>query len=872
MRIACGVVVLAVLVAPLAGQPATKAPTKEDVARWIEQLGSDDFDTRELATRKLWEAGALAEAAVEKATKSGDVEVARRARDVAEKFRWGVYPDTPKAVVDAIGRFQTGDLDAKRAVVGELLGAGTAGCKALVRITKQDLGADLKPEILSQVSSQLGKSIPDLLATKNLAVLQDLLEIALADPTNVVSRQNYVAYWLLAGKLDERIAHHKDQLGKGRTERQDADLLALLYRAKGDYKNAAAVAEKAGQDELLDNLLYESADWKALAARGDKVHQGDEIESLGHRASYACLAGDHKTFDALVLELKQRGEMAAAEDDRRFQVAKALFLNGKADLGMALLEKGPYLRDRVEILIGRMRHKEAFALIQKARDDKADGLPALELLEARTLHGLGEKDKARKILDRYAEQIKAENDLSWLEDLIDAEVKCHLREKALEDSAKILAVSNDMGWPGRLFPKLFPGKGRIAEPLWVYVGLRFKGQEKRHQLRQLRDLLDGKTVGEPLKEIAKGASATLDDVDAAERDRALVALAEVLHRAGESRAATDLLVPVETYPSLLLQGDIAAGKDQPADAAKAYQAAFEKAREKPLALFLAGAALEKAGKAEEGRAKIDQSHWLSLGNEEGRDEFLRELARRGHAKALAREVDLLRRTAQPGDYHAGEAMRRMALTALDRKDYAAAASGHEQAMLRCLRSYINFVEKSAYVGVPAMVHTQRAAGLAQAGKFDEAAREFAVGNGLAPGVVEGTIRMCQVLDKAGRKAESDALFDKAIAEHRALLKDHPDCAWALNSTAWLAANVKKGLAQAKKDAERAVALEPDAPGYLDTLAEVLFQLGEKDAAVAAQKKVVALAPHRAYFKKQLARLEAGDPKADLPPEDDDEED
>jgi len=55
------------------------------------------------------------------------------------------------------------------------------------------------------------------------------------------------------------------------------------------------------------------------------------------------------------------------------------------------------------------------------------------------------------------------------------------------------------------------------------------------------------------------------------------------------------------------------------------------------------------------------------------------------------------------------------------------------------------------------------------------------------------------------------------------------------------------------------------------LAEVYFQRGDKDKAVAAQKKAVELEPNRAYFRKQLKRIEAGDPAAERPPENDEEE-
>src|SRR2546423_1460347 len=85
---------------PPAAAPAPSAPTKEQIARWIQQLGDNQFDAREEASRKLWEAGQAAEAALQAAAKSDDAEVKRRAEELLEKFRWGIYPDTPKEVAE----------------------------------------------------------------------------------------------------------------------------------------------------------------------------------------------------------------------------------------------------------------------------------------------------------------------------------------------------------------------------------------------------------------------------------------------------------------------------------------------------------------------------------------------------------------------------------------------------------------------------------------------------------------------------------------------------------------------------------------------------------------------------------------------------
>jgi tetratricopeptide (TPR) repeat protein len=85
-----------------------------------------------------------------------------------------------------------------------------------------------------------------------------------------------------------------------------------------------------------------------------------------------------------------------------------------------------------------------------------------------------------------------------------------------------------------------------------------------------------------------------------------------------------------------------------------------------------------------------------------------------------------------------------------------------------------------------------------------------------------------------------------------------------NSLAWLAARCRRQLALAENHAKKAVELAPDTPGYLDTLAEVQFQSGRKEAAIATMKRCIELDPDRPYYRKQLKRFEAGDPLADVP--------
>ena len=237
---------------------------------------------------------------------------------------------------------------------------------------------------------------------------------------------------------------------------------------------------------------------------------------------------------------------------------------------------------------------------------------------------------------------------------------------------------------------------------------------------------------------------------------------------------------------------------------------------------------------------------------------------------MRREGELLLRLSPAGSHFAAEGMRETAIDALGGKDYAAAAADQERTMLRCLYRSVSYVQPGAYLGVPALVHRLRARADAAAGKFDEARNEVELGLAALPGDTFIPVEMVPAWDKAGRKKDAQELFDRCMAVQEKFCRDYPNCPWGHNSVAWVSACCRRNLDAAREHALKAVALAPDNAGDLDTLAEVYFQRGDKDQAVAAEKKAVDLDPKKAYFRKQLQRIEAGDPAAERPAEDSEE--
>ena len=109
------------------------APSPPEIAKAVKELGSKNFRQRQKASAFLWAAGKAAEPALQKAAKSKDAEVARRAREILDKFKYGIFPDTPKAVLDLIKQYRTGNDEAKIKVIQELNKLGPPGHAVLIK-------------------------------------------------------------------------------------------------------------------------------------------------------------------------------------------------------------------------------------------------------------------------------------------------------------------------------------------------------------------------------------------------------------------------------------------------------------------------------------------------------------------------------------------------------------------------------------------------------------------------------------------------------------------------------------------------------------------------------------------------------------------
>jgi hypothetical protein len=836
-------------------------PTPADIARAVEQLGSPNFRTRKKASDKLWAAGKKAEPALRKALKHSDREVVRRAREILDKFKYGLYPTTPKKVVELIGKYRSGNEESRRAAAAELAKLGSPGHAALIKLAAAEQDVQLRRELFDRLT---GDVVPGLLADHLYDDVEQLLELGIQNGDEQAMR-NYAAFLYLTGRLEARLPEWTRRARK-LTGFQAAEVLMYLDRVKGDYAAARKAAVKTDKKALITSILIEQGDWKELAAnQGPPTDSTDPLEQLSYTAAYHRLAGNTAEFDKAVAAIQQFG---AKNPEYKRRVAIALLLNNRPREALDLLIKSQEHAFTFELLCTQHRYREAFELAAKARQpnlpENAEDLFELGLALARNHLLLGDKDQGVKTLAKLAEDYQNPKDCTRSLKVIETEADLSLKEQALVHAVKVIDQAEREERLSKLLGHLFPDKGRQAAAWYRFLRNQAKEEQIPATFKRLQDLMAIKLPAKEFETLARAmAKAAADQGPEDDREAWYQAVGELCVDYGRLGLAVEYLAKPQSAASLTRLGDLLSEKKIWAQAADWYEKAWLKDRTQAAPLYLRGWALSQVGRKEEAKKLMDLAHLLPLAQDSVRYKLGQALYRKGLLEPATREYDFLART---GRFHYAEisnAVRVLGLLAYARKDYPRATAYHERTILVCLGN-IYFIKSSAYLTVPANVHQVRARDLLTRGKPDEAIKQVQASLDSVPGDLEVIIDIVPDLDRKGRKADADKLFQRVFDHYEKVCQAHPKSALHHNSTAWMAACCRRQLDRALDHAQKAVALAPESAGYLDTLAEVHYQRGDKATAIKLMKKCVIMAPKTDYYRKQIARFEASGPPSETP--------
>ena len=848
--------VLVLLAAPWFVSQAAPPATDADIRQAIEQLGADRAADREAATKKLWAIGKPAEKALREVLDSPDLEVVYRAKFLLEQIALGLGLDTPPETAERLRLVLHGDKQSRLKAAKELAASGQLA--RLVDVLKLEPDEALRNELLTE-SWRSGRSgMSALVARGELNTVQQLLELGIDTGD---SSRDLAAFLHLTGRESSLAAKDSVQ--------------AYLLLTRGDTSGALAAADRAKLTDVRTGILFDRGDFKAI---GSWHTQEGGVESLGYAAALHRLAGDRDALAADIHRLIDGDLKSDNPFDNRHRTI--LLLCDQFDAG---LKPWPEITDttRFDFLRYQGRHREALAS-RGVADPKQDVVAALKTLsppgndeEARNavrfgwgleiaelLNSLGEKERATALLGDLPPLVEKHlKRPQYMMRLAKAEFDLGLDERATARAAAAIDSSESVEYVGTLVPE----RSEAARLWWQFLRKHRSDAAQTATVGELRRLLLLRPTPLPADEfkvVAHAAANTVPDFEQKSRSAWLGAIVDACLAHGQRPLAVEIIEKQIGYapvPARYLQGaDLLAQEKRWSDAATWYRHAWEKDQTQLAAAYLEGYALQKAGQEAEGKQRIDLARLLPLADGEKRVWLASELRKRGLKDEANRECELVLALGPFDSSGTNDAAQQLG-NAISGRDDLRCVSLWERLTVSLMASNRFVVKPEGYLQLRHVVNKVRVRGLLAAGKIDEAIEPARLALAAAPDEIELAIELCPKLEQAGRKDIADELFNGNYTANESVLQDFPKSSSHHNRLAWLSAKCNRRLDDALAHAKEAVKLAPKNAACQDTLAEVHFQRGEKEQAIAEAKRTLELAPGDKFFESQLKRFQESEP-------------
>ena len=302
------------------------------------------------------------------AAASHNPELARRARVILEDLIYGLSPQTPAPVVEALGQYRSGGgREQKSAAADALAGRGIAGSRVLLRLRRLEPDEALRQHIDGLLTAHPHDPAMALIAEGDFAGAEMLLKGGSGDEAGA---RDYAAFLLRRGTLKQAIESLGQRL-RGPSGQPlnaaDAPLLCAMCRADGDLAGAMRGADRRRRGAR--RIAARRAVRLEGAARRRRGGRKRPIRSRtwDFAPPSAGCPGIGRVWRRRLAALPAIADRQN-DDAAVSAAATALFLNGRPDAAVGALTAHGHFAEAAEFLAPRMRFEQALALPKQAAE------------------------------------------------------------------------------------------------------------------------------------------------------------------------------------------------------------------------------------------------------------------------------------------------------------------------------------------------------------------------------------------------------------------------------------------------------------------------------------------------------------------------
>ncbi|MFK7768967.1 MAG: hypothetical protein AB8B55_17225 [Mariniblastus sp.] len=885
----------------------TPAQRTQETEKLILQLGSPNYSVRQSATERLWEFGNEAKTPLQRASKAGNPEVAKRANEILSVLEMGVdfqtKPDIAKLVLD----FQSNENQGRLAIIQRLIEQDKIGLAfdLLERIKDKELQQEL------YIESFDFKNLVDRLARSDR---WDEFELVYSHPLTFEHyRSAGVLYHHLNGTLGPLVEQlklaieEKENSGKA-LDTDELTKLIAIFKFQGKFDQAQIYANKIEEFNqrfsILNLMLLEQGNWKRVAekmVRSDEAtrpEDGKIIVSPAQRALVYRFLGDEIGYDQTIDGLEEK--IAELEKEKRKIEAR--------EARDRLAEIGAVCQDwsLVEPNIDRTNKHRAFQIyISHNRTEKAfeilgvgDDVDKRSLWFSRRLRNINSLTRKVERLRETGDEDEAELELEkqWevcfqvcdslgslgltdeavlhyqtlYEGLMESDKKSRMRIRIVYGLAQLERFDEAWFLIGKSVTRrqlrefdnyLFPYKVSSAN-FWLNK-LRERYPDSVERLKVVSGILNSPLGTTPDFNLDLELASIRSDPTLNIRGQIDYQVSRILAFHGDDEGSKThfrmalelgdyyakreaaLLASVDGDPQAVVNHYEKTWRDTPSRSATSF------------APILAAEGLAALGETKKANLRMCLSYaqWMSSYRNTGTINSIADLEK------LHLITDFLKLDVYGVEKGvvSNERNRSRLSEALVELDPTTIAHGKQMNLFNEMAGDSSGRrEIEAWASLGNELNIAMAKQLMGEKKFEQAVRLLLRSNEFNPGdpsLIEGIV---PELDKAGASDLADKLFEKTTEFYFEFLQKYPDSSLHRNNYAWACACANRRMQHMRRHALLAVAERPNSATFLDTLAEVHFLMGDKEQAIQACRRCIQLNPTKKHYKKQLKRFQAAE--------------